>query len=106
MIIFGYSSVVIILVGFFFLKISRTSTYSRSFLTEESKNSVMDYGQGWGVVKGDAIGLFFTAWFFVYEVTSTKFTREILKEVLISIIASIFMGLGTLFLLLWVGIYV
>lgn len=53
-----------------------------------------------------AIGLFFTAWFFVYEVTSTKFTREILKEILISIIASIFMGLGTLFLLLWVGIYV
>ncbi len=53
-----------------------------------------------------AIGLFFTAWFFVYEVTSTKFTREILKEILISLVASVFMGLGTLFLLLWVGIYV
>jgi fatty acid desaturase len=53
-----------------------------------------------------AIGIFFTAWFFVYEVTSTKFTREMMKEILISIIASIFMGLGTLFLLLWVGIYV
>jgi hypothetical protein len=53
-----------------------------------------------------AIGVFFTAWFFVYEVTSTKFTRELVKEVLISLIASIFMGLGTLFLLLWVGIYV
>merc|ERR1711893_383185 len=52
------------------------------------------------------IGLFFTAWFFVYEVTSTKFTREIMKEVLISIIASIFMGMGTLYLMLWVGIYV
>eukprot|EP00095_Tigriopus_kingsejongensis_P003435 maker-scaffold110_size354795-snap-gene-2.21 protein:Tk03435 transcript:maker-scaffold110_size354795-snap-gene-2.21-mRNA-1 annotation:"upf0197 transmembrane protein c11orf10 homolog" len=47
------------------------------------------------------IGLFFTAWFFVYEVTSTKFTREIVKEILISMIASIFMGMGTLFLLLW-----
>merc|ERR1712184_147354 len=53
-----------------------------------------------------AIGLFFTAWFFVYEVTSTKFTREVMKEVSISIVASIFMGFGTLFLILWVGIYV
>jgi hypothetical protein len=52
------------------------------------------------------IGLFFTAWFFVYEVTSTKFTREIIKELLVSLIASVFMGLGTLFLILWVGIYV
>ena len=52
------------------------------------------------------IGLFFTAWFFVYEVTSTKFTRELIKEVSISIVASIFMGSGTLFLILWVGIYV
>ena len=53
-----------------------------------------------------AIGLFYTAWFFVYEVTSTKFTREVVKEVLLSMIASVFMGFGTLFLLLWVGIYV
>ncbi len=53
-----------------------------------------------------AIGLFFTAWFFVYEVTSTKFTRELMKEILLSVIASVFMGFGTLFLLLWVGIYV
>ena len=53
-----------------------------------------------------AIGLFFTAWFFVYEVTSTKFTREIIKEILISMVASVFMGVGTLFLILWVGIYV
>merc|ERR1712233_178195 len=52
------------------------------------------------------IGLFFTAWFFVYEVTSSKFTREIFKELLIAAVASVFMGFGTLFLLLWVGIYV
>lgn len=25
------------------------------------------------------IGIFFTAWFFVYEVTSTKITRDIFK---------------------------
>jgi hypothetical protein len=52
------------------------------------------------------IGLFFTAWFFVYEVTSTKFTRELKKEFMISSVASVFMGFGTLFLLLWVGIYI
>ncbi|XP_026263403.2 LOW QUALITY PROTEIN: dolichyl-diphosphooligosaccharide--protein glycosyltransferase subunit TMEM258 [Urocitellus parryii] len=53
-----------------------------------------------------AIGMFFTAWFFVYEVTSTKYTRDIYKELLISLVASLFMGYGVLFLLLWVGIYV
>ncbi|XP_043308238.1 transmembrane protein 258 isoform X1 [Muntiacus reevesi] len=49
-----------------------------------------------------AIGMFFTAWFFVYEVTSTKYTRDIYKELLISLVASLFMGFGVLFLLLWV----
>ena len=52
------------------------------------------------------IGLFVTAWFFVYEVTATKFTRTISKEVQISLVASIFMGLGTLFLMLSVGVFV
>lgn len=41
-----------------------------------------------------------------YEVTSTKYTRDIYKELLISLVASLFMGFGVLFLLLWVGIYV
>ena len=41
-----------------------------------------------------------------YEVTSTKFTRAIRKELSMSIIASVFMGFGVLFLMLWVGIYV
>ena len=53
-----------------------------------------------------AIGLFFTAWFFVYEVTSTKFTRDPKKELLIKFVASVFMGLGSHFLILWVGIYI
>uniref|UniRef100_A0A2K6RNY8 Dolichyl-diphosphooligosaccharide-protein glycosyltransferase subunit TMEM258 n=1 Tax=Rhinopithecus roxellana TaxID=61622 RepID=A0A2K6RNY8_RHIRO len=52
-----------------------------------------------------AISMFFTAWFFVYEITSTKYTRDIYKELLISLVASLFMGFGVLFLLLWVGIY-
>jgi hypothetical protein len=42
----------------------------------------------------------------IFQVTSTKFTRELKKEVMISAVASIFMGFGTLFLLLWVGIFV
>jgi hypothetical protein len=46
------------------------------------------------------------AWFFVYEVTSNKFTRDLKKELLVSLVAACFMGFGCLFLMLWVGIYV
>ena len=76
-----------------------------------------------------SLGLFFSAWFFVYEVsssernhvttrarlstyflktkvTSTKLTRELTKELVLASVASVFMGFGTLFLLLWTGIYV
>ncbi|CAG4946152.1 transmembrane protein 258 [Colias croceus] len=53
-----------------------------------------------------SIGIFFTAWFFVYEVTSTKNSRDLFKELLLSLVASLFSGFGILFLLLWVGIYV
>ncbi|KAL3882002.1 hypothetical protein ACJMK2_028383 [Sinanodonta woodiana] len=52
------------------------------------------------------IGIFFMAWFFVYEVTSNKFNRDIFKELLVALVASVFMGFGVLFLLLWVGIFV
>ncbi|CAH1990044.1 unnamed protein product [Acanthoscelides obtectus] len=52
------------------------------------------------------IGIFFTAWFFVYEVTSTKKTRDFKKEVSVALVASVFSGFGVLFLLLSVGIYV
>ena len=41
-----------------------------------------------------------------HEVTSTKFSRYLLKELLISLWSALFMGFGVLFLLLWVGIYV
>uniref|UniRef100_H2Y8G0 Dolichyl-diphosphooligosaccharide-protein glycosyltransferase subunit TMEM258 n=1 Tax=Ciona savignyi TaxID=51511 RepID=H2Y8G0_CIOSA len=51
------------------------------------------------------IGLFFTAWFFI-QVTSTKYTRDFHKEVLMAMVGSFFNGFGILFLLLWVGIYV
>ena len=52
------------------------------------------------------LGLFFTAWFFVYEVTSTKFTRQIVKEVKLALASSLFMALGTVFLILSNGIYI
>ncbi|XP_011672730.1 transmembrane protein 258 [Strongylocentrotus purpuratus] len=52
------------------------------------------------------IGIFFMAWFLVYEVTATKYTRDLYKELLVALVASLFMGFGVLFLLLWVGIYV
>uniref|UniRef100_A0A1I8EMI8 Dolichyl-diphosphooligosaccharide-protein glycosyltransferase subunit TMEM258 n=1 Tax=Wuchereria bancrofti TaxID=6293 RepID=A0A1I8EMI8_WUCBA len=42
-----------------------------------------------------AIGLFFMAWFFVYEVTSSKFTRVLIKELLISSVAALFLGFGS-----------
>ena len=53
-----------------------------------------------------SIGVIFMAWFFVYEITGTKYMRELLKELIIAIVASIFMGTGLLFVALWVGIYV
>lgn len=60
-----------------------------------------------------AIGTFFTAWFFVFEVSRPKSgtvaaSKEsvIFKELLISLFASVFLGFGVLFLLLSVGIYV
>uniref|UniRef100_A0A183CRW0 Dolichyl-diphosphooligosaccharide-protein glycosyltransferase subunit TMEM258 n=1 Tax=Globodera pallida TaxID=36090 RepID=A0A183CRW0_GLOPA len=39
-------------------------------------------------------------------VTSTKKTRNLFKELFISTLASSFLGFGTVFLMLWVGIYV
>lgn len=52
------------------------------------------------------LGLLFTAWFFVYEVTSNKYTRSLAKEVVVATLAAAFLGFGSVMLLLWVGIYV
>ncbi|CAD6196073.1 unnamed protein product [Caenorhabditis auriculariae] len=53
-----------------------------------------------------ATGLLFASWFMVLEVTSNKYNRSILKELTIASLAALFLGFGTTFLLLWVGIYV
>lgn len=51
-------------------------------------------------------GIFFDPVFPSYEVTSNKFSRNLIKELLISLWSAMFLGFGILFLLLWVGIYV
>ncbi|OZC07612.1 hypothetical protein X798_05407 [Onchocerca flexuosa] len=43
---------------------------------------------------------------YVGPVTSTKFTRVLIKELLISSVAALFLGFGSVFLMLWTGIYV
>ncbi|CAO1298027.1 unnamed protein product [Diamesa hyperborea] len=55
-----------------------------------------------------AIGVSLAAWFFVFEVSRPKQQKEsiIFKELLISLLACVFLGMGILFLLLTVGIFV
>ena len=49
-------------------------------------------------------GLCMTGSFFLYEVTRTQ--RDLRQEILLAFIAASLLGLGTLFLLLWTGVYV
>ncbi|GJP67469.1 hypothetical protein CLOP_g24289 [Closterium sp. NIES-67] len=51
-------------------------------------------------------GLIATGAFFVYEATVSKFSRSLPRELLLSAIASVLLGFGTLFLFLWTGVYV
>ncbi|XP_053055616.1 transmembrane protein 258-like [Acinonyx jubatus] len=53
-----------------------------------------------------AASIFFTLWFFICKVTSPKCTLDIYKEFLISLVASLLMGFGVPFLLLWVSMYI
>jgi len=53
------------------------------------------------------IGVVFLSWFFIYEVTSGSIRkRNSVKEATLALLASLFLGFGTLFLLLWTGVYV
>jgi hypothetical protein len=40
------------------------------------------------------------------QVTKTKISRDLKFEVILSMVTSVLLGLGTLFLLLWTGVYV
>ncbi|CAB3397814.1 unnamed protein product [Caenorhabditis bovis] len=51
-------------------------------------------------------GLFLLGLFMINQISATKFSRNIVREVALATTASFFLGFGTLFLLLWVGIYV
>ncbi|KAL5572478.1 hypothetical protein UlMin_022075 [Ulmus minor] len=53
-----------------------------------------------------AIGLVVTASFFVYEATSSRRNRSLAKELTTGAVASVFLGFGSLFLLLSSGVYV
>uniref|UniRef100_A0A0N4ZA11 Dolichyl-diphosphooligosaccharide-protein glycosyltransferase subunit TMEM258 n=1 Tax=Parastrongyloides trichosuri TaxID=131310 RepID=A0A0N4ZA11_PARTI len=53
-----------------------------------------------------AIGLLLTANFLIYEVTTNKKDKNFIKETMLATIASAFLGTGSVFLMLWVGIYV
>ncbi|KAF9600976.1 hypothetical protein IFM89_014961 [Coptis chinensis] len=52
------------------------------------------------------IGLIVTASFFIYEATSSKKNRSFTKELIAGTVASVFLGFGSLFLLLASGVYV
>ncbi|KAK9697231.1 hypothetical protein RND81_08G023500 [Saponaria officinalis] len=51
-------------------------------------------------------GLLLTASFFIYEATSSRKNRSLSREVVTGAAASVFMGFGSLFLLLSTGVYV
>ncbi|CAK9134964.1 unnamed protein product [Ilex paraguariensis] len=53
-----------------------------------------------------AIGLVVTASFFIYETTSSRKNRSLAKELTTGVVASVFLGFGSLFLLLASGVYV
>ncbi|KAG9455612.1 hypothetical protein H6P81_000120 [Aristolochia fimbriata] len=53
-----------------------------------------------------AVGLAVTAYFFIYEATSTRKSRKLSTELSAALVASVFLGFGTLFLLLSSGVYV
>ncbi|KAK9275228.1 hypothetical protein L1049_022490 [Liquidambar formosana] len=53
-----------------------------------------------------AIGLIVTASFFIYEATSSRRNRNLAKELITGAVASVFLGFGSLFLLLASGVYV
>ncbi|GBF99496.1 hypothetical protein Rsub_12274 [Raphidocelis subcapitata] len=51
-------------------------------------------------------GLCAAAGFFLYEAGANRLTRKASQELLLGGSASVMLGLGTLFLLLWTGVWV
>ncbi len=53
-----------------------------------------------------ALGLGATGAFFLYEVSKTRYSKSLAQELFLGLTAAVLLGLGTLFLLLWTGVYV
>ncbi|KAM0902867.1 hypothetical protein ACQ4PT_019117 [Festuca glaucescens] len=53
-----------------------------------------------------AVGLMLTASFFIYEATSSTRSGSLAKEITTAAVASVFLGFGSLFVLLASGVYV
>ncbi|KAI4377792.1 hypothetical protein MLD38_015369 [Melastoma candidum] len=53
-----------------------------------------------------SVGLVFTASFFIYATTTTRRNLSIAREVTTGAVASVFLGFGSLFLLLASGVYI
>jgi len=52
-------------------------------------------------------GIIGALFFFLYETTSPSGARKsLIKEIIISLVSSVLLGFGTLFVLLTVGVYV
>merc|ERR1712038_1850329 len=89
--------------------ISRVSSRTYRFemtdlLPYSSPISPDDFGM-WATVTV-LLGFFLTASFFVYEVTSNKYTRDLKKEIMFGSLAAFFDGLAVLFVFLASGLYV
>lgn len=52
------------------------------------------------------LGFLLTCWFLLYVVTYKKAERKIFREVIVALFASIYLGLGSFFLILSFGINV
>ena len=53
-----------------------------------------------------ALGFLITCWFLLYVVTYKKDDRRILKEILLALYASVYLGMGSFFLMLSFGVNV
>lgn len=53
-----------------------------------------------------ALGIALTGWFFVYMVSVQSSQRSLVKEGAISTAASVILGFGVIFLMLWAGVWV
>ena len=51
-----------------------------------------------------SLGLILTCWFFLYVVTYKKNERKLSREILLGLFSSIYLGLGSFFLMLTFGV--